>query len=77
VVSEELIGAITSTIAEHVETTGVMVTNFVLLAAFVDEHGTGSIYTETAQDQRCHETLGLLTFGLALENRRAAEGGDE
>lgn len=52
------------------------VTAYVVVAAFTDPDGVSSVYTETMDDQRCHETLGLLAFGAALENNRAVTGED-
>lgn len=58
----------------------VMVTGFVLLAEFVDDEGASHIYADTFEGQSCHETLGLLTYAVAVETRRAADhvlGDDE
>lgn len=62
---------------------GVMVTAYVVVASFIDANGEKNIITDTAADQRCHESLGLLSWGLAVENARAADtwredvGGDD
>jgi hypothetical protein len=71
-----LIDALTTVIAQREGVEGALVTNFVVVASFIDRNGENSIYTETPPTQRCHETLGLLSFGLALENRRAVTGED-
>lgn len=49
----------------------VVVTSFVAVASFMDEHGERHIYSNTMEDQRCHESLGLLAFATAIENDRA------
>ena len=73
-----LLDAITASIAEHEDVDGeALVTGFVIIAAFVDTTGEAHLYGETLDNQRCHETLGLLTYGLALENHRAVHGDDE
>lgn len=69
--SDRLLKAVTECIGSGV------VTGFVLVASFMDDDGDRRIYGETMQDQRCHETLGLLSYGLAVENRRAAQVLDE
>jgi hypothetical protein len=62
--SDRLLKAIT-------ECVGGMVTGFVVMASFMDDDGDRRIYSDTMQDQRCHETIGLLGFGIAVENERA------
>jgi hypothetical protein len=52
---------------------GGIVTAFAVLVEFVDVDGETSIYHETAENQRCHTTLGLLEFGAAIERNRAVE----
>jgi hypothetical protein len=71
-----VLDAITTATREH---TGeeVLVTAYIVIAAFADDTGGGSLYTETMDDQRCHESLGLLAFGLAHENHRAVTGDDD
>lgn len=54
-----------------------VVTGFVVMASFMDDDGDRRIYCDTMQDQRCHESLGLLSYGLAVENHRAATSLDE
>jgi hypothetical protein len=54
-----------------------MVTGFVVLASFVTPDGTTHLFSDTQDDQTCHQTLGLLSFALAVENRRAADSMDE
>lgn len=72
-----LLNAVTETIGEHEDVEGdVIVTSFVLIAAFVGTDGDSHIYGDTLDGQRCHETLGLLSYGLALENQRAIDQGD-
>jgi hypothetical protein len=63
--SDHLLKAIT-------ECVGGVVTGFVVMASFMDDDGDRRIFSDTMQDQRCHETIGLLGFGLAVENTRAA-----
>lgn len=50
-----------------------MVTGFVVLAEFTDQDGDQRLYCDTMTGQRTHRTMGLLQFGLAIENRRAAD----
>lgn len=54
------------------DSVGGIVTGFVVMATFVDADGDRRIYCNTARDMRCHETLGLLQYGLAVESERAA-----
>jgi hypothetical protein len=68
----DLHGAIISAIAAREDVPGALVTSYVVLAAFVDGDGVGKLYTETADGQRCHETLGLLSFAMATEGYSAA-----
>lgn len=73
-----LLDAVTDTIAEHEDVDGeVVVTEFVLIAAFIGADGEGHIYGDTLDGQRCHQTLGLLAYGLALENARVTDQGDD
>lgn len=53
--------------------TGGLVTGFVVVASFLDSDGDQRIYGNTLDDQRCHTTLGLLSYGLAVETARAKE----
>lgn len=62
--SDRLLRAVT-------ECVGGVITGFVVVASFMDEDGDRRIYSDTMQDQRCHETIGLLGFGLAVEEGRA------
>jgi hypothetical protein len=71
-----VLDAVTDAIRENADIDA-MVTSFVLIASFVPPDGEPSIYTETAEHQRCHETLGLLAFGTARENTRAVNPEDE
>jgi hypothetical protein len=71
-----LLDAVTDAIRSNADGEA-MVTAFVLIASFVPPDGESSIYTETAEHQRCHETLGLLAFGLAHENVRAVNPEDD
>lgn len=50
----------------------VIVTEYVVLAAFVEANGERSVYCDTIEDQTCSQSLGLLAFGTAIENKRAA-----
>lgn len=52
---------------------GAMVTSYIVIASFITEDGDRNIITDTAYNQRCHESLGLLSWGLAVENARAAD----
>lgn len=64
--SDHLLGAIS-------ECVDGMITGFVVIAAFQDVEGERRIYCDTLQDQRCHETLGMLEFASAVERYRAVE----
>jgi hypothetical protein len=65
-----LLDAITEAVAATDETNGaVVVTGFVVVASFMDDGGR-SIFSDTLDEQRCHETLGLLAFATAMENHR-------
>lgn len=66
----DLLGPITKS-AEDESGCAVIVTGYVMLAECVDESGERTIYSETMDDQRCHTTLGLLSFGMAVESHRA------
>jgi hypothetical protein len=68
---DALLNAIASDIADGVDG-GVLVTDFVVIANCVDGDGDRSVYSKTAHDQRCSDTLGLLAFVLAREQARAA-----
>ena len=50
-----------------------LVTGFVVLAEFVDADGDERIYCNTMSNQRAHRTMGLLSFGMAVEKRRVAD----
>jgi hypothetical protein len=68
-----LISAIANDIASSEEVAGeVVVMSFVVIATFLGEGGDHLIYSNTMPGQRSHETLGLVSFGLARENARAA-----
>ena len=54
-----------------------MVTEFVVIASFIDPEGGSHIYTCAPDGQRCHTTLGLLDFGQAIERRKAAAAWDD
>jgi len=49
----------------------VIVTDYVVLAAFIEPNGERSVYCDTIEDQTCSASLGLLAFGTAIENKRA------
>lgn len=51
--------------------TGGICTGFVLVATFMGEDGDRRIYCDTMRGQLCHESMGLLSWGLAIEQRRA------
>lgn len=69
-----LLDAISEIIATDDEVQGtVMVTGFVVLAEFTDANGASHIFCDTLEGQRCHATLGLLAYGSAVEQRRAAD----
>jgi hypothetical protein len=69
-----LLDAISEVIAKDEDVNGpVVVTGFVVLAEFMGESGEGHIYCDTLDGQRCHNTLGLLAYGTAVETQRAAQ----
>lgn len=74
--AHRLLDAITAEVRDNTGAEG-FVTNYVVVASFTDGDGVANIYTETAEDQRCHETLGLLTFASAVESNRAVTGEDD
>lgn len=49
-----------------------MVTGFVVIAEYTDADGDQLLYCDTFSGQRAHRTMGLLQFGLAVENEKAA-----
>lgn len=59
--------------SEDFETAGaVIVTEYVVLASFIESDGERSVYCDTIENQTCSQSLGLLAFGTAIENKRAA-----
>lgn len=52
---------------------GAMVTSYIVIASFITADGDRNIITDTASNQRNHESLGLLSWGMAVENARAAD----
>lgn len=52
---------------------GGIVTGFVVIAEFSTSDGDQSLYCDTMTGQRTHRTMGLLQFGLAVENRKAVD----
>lgn len=64
-------GTLTGAIAALLDQ-GTFITSYVCIASFIGADGEKNIITDTASDQRCHESLGLLSWGLAVENARAA-----
>lgn len=71
------LNALTEEIAEFEEVDGpVIVTGFVVLAEFLNDQGERSLWCDTFEDQRTHQTLGLLAYGTAVHNRQAAEEPD-
>lgn len=73
---DDLAVAIANAITGHRGDERPLVTSYVLIAGFIDDTGDRAIYTDTADNQRCHETLGLLAFGTAVESRRATQPDD-
>jgi hypothetical protein len=73
-----MIDAIAAEIARYTGDSGpTVVTEFVVLASFVDARGERRIWGDSADDQRCHQTLGLLAYGTAVESARALEENDD
>lgn len=50
-----------------------MVTGFVVIAEFTDAEGDQRLYCDTLNGQRTHRTMGLLSFGMAVENEKAQQ----
>lgn len=63
--------AILNVLSEQIDSG--MVTSFVLVAVYTDDEGDTRIWSDTMRDQRSHQTLGLLSWGLAVENERVAQ----
>ena len=59
-------------ITANLEGSGI-VTGFVLVAEFTDEDGDARIICDSMTDQRCHRSMGLLAFGMAVEEARAQD----
>lgn len=62
--------ALLNTLSEQIDG---MVTGFVLVATYTDDQGENNIWTDTMRDQRCHTTLGLLSWASAVEEARAQD----
>lgn len=73
---DDLGTAVANAITGHHGDEQPLVTAYVLIASFIDDTGDRAIYTDTPDGQRCHETLGLLAFGTAIESRRASQPDD-
>lgn len=73
--SHRILDALTAEIRENTGGEG-FVTAYIVIAAFTDAEGDSNLYTESGENQRCHESLGLLAFGMAHENARALTGED-
>lgn len=59
--------------SDDFETSGnVIVTEYIVLASFIESDGERAVYCDTIQDQSCSQSLGLLAFGTAIETKRAA-----
>jgi hypothetical protein len=78
---DQLLNMLTSAISEDENVaTDVVITNFVVIAEFMDDTGERRLYTNTLEGQSCHTTLGLLVHSTAIEQYRAADsvfGDDE
>lgn len=69
-----MLDAISAAIAECRNiTTPQIVTDYVVIASFMDEDGLRGIWEDTAEGQRCHQTLGLLAYGQAIESAHAVD----
>jgi hypothetical protein len=68
-----MIDAISGEIARYSGETPGAVTEYVVLAAFVGADGEAKIWSDTAEGQQCHQTLGLLAYATAIESARAAD----
>lgn len=64
--------AVINCLSTQIEGEG-FVTGFVLVATYTDSDGDTRIWTDTMRDQRCHSTLGLLSWALAVEQARAQD----
>lgn len=75
--ADVLLDAISRALAESDDVEGsVFVTAYVVLAAFTDTDGEQAVFTATADNQRAHESLGLLAFATATENARVMRESD-
>lgn len=52
----------------------VMVLSFVTVAAYTDSSGGVGYYICTAEDQRRHETMGLLEWARLVQSQSALDG---
>lgn len=50
-----------------------MVTSFVMVAAYVDDEGETRIWSDSLTNQRCHQSMGLLSWALAVEQAKAQD----
>lgn len=50
-----------------------LVIGYVVVATFLDADGESRIFSDTFENQKCHQTLGLLAFATAIETRKAAD----
>lgn len=60
----------------YIEGAGI-VTGFVVIAEFTDEDGDARIICDSMSNQRCHRSMGLLSFGLAVEEARVQDSSRE
>jgi hypothetical protein len=72
-VTGTLLGAITDAACAVNDNGSVMVTEYVVLASYVDNEGVRAVYLDTVDGQTCTQSLGLLAFGMAIENKHAGE----
>lgn len=74
--ADDLTVAIANAVTDYHGDEHPLVTSYVLIASFIGDDGERSIYTDTTEGQRCHETLGLLAFATAIETHRASHPDD-
>lgn len=69
---ERVIGeAIYNAVGQHEKA---MVTKWVALVESIDTDGARGVWTMTSDDVKSWDTLGLLQYGLALQNAQIAGG---
>lgn len=71
--SNRLLQVISECVAEVDPEGAGIVTGFVVIASYMTAEGERNIFSDTAVDQRNHETLGLLAWATAVETKRVQD----